>query len=235
MLTMPPIRSSSFRNRQNTIKMQSQTTEFAGCRYPTSQLLLLDRSPTATPVQTRSGSPTRADVLRHTVEEATEFMTKLNHIKKPAMSSEPVAAETHTGSKGPIALAEPDGKLVLKSVSATDGSAADSTCTKVKYLIVYFVFNLGLTLFNKAVMIAVCVCADGCFVCSLILFAAGLVEAGNMFLDIISCSCGHLARLMPSILLFSTPRLAFTSAHFNTGSPQCMEFIATDTIPNFFI
>lgn len=160
---MPPVRSSSFRNRQKTIKMQSQTTEFAGCRYPTSQLLLLDRSPTATPVQTRSGSPTRGDVLHHTVEDATEFMTKLNHIKKPTMSSEPVAAETHTGSKGPIALAELDEKLVLKSVSATDGSAAVSTSTKVKYLIVYFAFNLGLTLFNKAVMIAVCVCADVLF------------------------------------------------------------------------
>ncbi|MCJ1423815.1 UAA transporter [Sticta canariensis] len=154
MLMMPPIRSKDFRNRKDKIKMQPQTTEFAGYHYPTSQLQLLDRSPTATPVQTRSGSPTRGKVMPHTVEEAADFMSKLDDLMGPSFSSAPDGAEKRLGSTKPIAITEPDEKLVLKSVSATDGSAAISTSTKVKYLIVYFAFNLGLTLFNKAVMIA---------------------------------------------------------------------------------
>ena len=156
MLMMPPIRSKDFRNRKDKTKMQPQTTEFAGYHYPTSQLQLLDRSPTATPVQTRSGSPTRGKIMPHTVEEATDFMSKLDDLMGPSFSSAPDDAEKRLGSTKPVAITEPNEKLVLKSVSATDGSAAISTSTKVKYLIVYFAFNLGLTLFNKAVMIAVC-------------------------------------------------------------------------------
>ena len=157
---MPPIRSKDFRNRKERPKMQPQTTEFGGYHYPTSQLQLLDRSPTATPVQTRSGSPTRGKVMPHTVEEAADFMNKLDDLMGPNFSSGPDGAETRLGSSKPIELTEPDEKLVLKPVSATDGSAAISTSTKVKYLIVYFAFNLGLTLFNKAIMIAVCDSAD---------------------------------------------------------------------------
>ena len=51
-------------------------------------------------------------------------------------------------------LAETHEKQV--SVSVTDGSATVPTTTKLKYLVIYFAFNLGLTLFNKAVMIKVC-------------------------------------------------------------------------------
>lgn len=43
----------------------------------------------------------------------------------------------------------------LRSVSSTDGSEKVSTFTKARYLIVYFVFNLALTLFNKALLIEV--------------------------------------------------------------------------------
>lgn len=43
----------------------------------------------------------------------------------------------------------------LRSVSSTDGSERVSTLTKSRYLIVYFIFNLALTLFNKALLIEV--------------------------------------------------------------------------------
>lgn len=43
----------------------------------------------------------------------------------------------------------------LRSVSSTDGSERVSTFTKARYLIVYFVFNLALTLFNKVLLIEV--------------------------------------------------------------------------------
>lgn len=40
-------------------------------------------------------------------------------------------------------------------VSVADGSANIPAWTKCKYLAVYFLFNLGLTLYNKAVMVQV--------------------------------------------------------------------------------
>lgn len=43
----------------------------------------------------------------------------------------------------------------LRSVSSIDGSERVSTFTKARYLILYFVFNLALTLFNKALLIEV--------------------------------------------------------------------------------
>lgn len=135
--------------------MQPQATDFAGYHYPASQLELLDRSPTATPVHTRSASPTRGKVMPHTVKEATNFESKLNdQMGSSVVSSESITTDTPSGSNKPITFAKPDEKLGLKPVSATDGSATVSTVTKVKYLIIYFTFNLGLTLFNKAVMIA---------------------------------------------------------------------------------
>lgn len=48
-----------------------------------------------------------------------------------------------------------DAGSMLRSVSSTDGSERVSTFTKARYLIVYFVFNLALTLFNKALLIEV--------------------------------------------------------------------------------
>lgn len=43
----------------------------------------------------------------------------------------------------------------LRSVSSIDGSERVSTFIKARYLILYFVFNLALTLFNKALLIEV--------------------------------------------------------------------------------
>lgn len=43
----------------------------------------------------------------------------------------------------------------LTKVNAIDGSGSTSTASKVQILLVYFAFNLGLTLYNKAVMIKV--------------------------------------------------------------------------------
>lgn len=156
-LIMSVVRSSELRNRKNKTEESSRTMEFAGYHYPTSQLQMLDRSPTATPVHTRSGSPTRGKAMPHTVQEAEDFIGKLNDLMGPNISSEPSATEKPIGSIEPTAVSELDEKLVLKSVSATDGSATVSISTKIKYLVIYFAFNLGLTLFNKAVMIAVCV------------------------------------------------------------------------------
>ncbi|KAL8809736.1 MAG: hypothetical protein Q9223_002612 [Gallowayella weberi] len=42
----------------------------------------------------------------------------------------------------------------MAQVSAIDGSASVSATSKIQVLLVYFVFNLGLTLYNKAVMIS---------------------------------------------------------------------------------
>lgn len=119
--------------------------------------------------------------MPHTVGEATDFMNKLNDLMGPSLSLEPNAAEKPTSSNNPIAFTEPDEKVLLRSVSTTDGSATVSTSTKVKYLIIYFAFNLGLTLFNKAVMIAVCVCADPLFDLFFdFIFGRDFVEAGNV-------------------------------------------------------
>lgn len=40
-------------------------------------------------------------------------------------------------------------------VNALDGSGSTSTASKIQILLIYFAFNLGLTLYNKAVMIKV--------------------------------------------------------------------------------
>ena len=42
------------------------------------------------------------------------------------------------------------------AVSITDGSAMVPATTKMSCLVIYLFFNLGITLFNKALMIKVC-------------------------------------------------------------------------------
>lgn len=86
-------------------------------------------SPTPTPFHTRSGSLSIGAPV-HGLEQASFPMEKLEQL-----------ARTY------------DEKQV--SVSVSDGSATVPTSTKLRYLVVYFAFNLGLTLFNKAVMIQV--------------------------------------------------------------------------------
>lgn len=63
---------------------------------------------------------------------------------------------TRAGLAAPLQMIDLKGaENKLRSVSSTDGSERVSTFTKARYLIVYFVFNLALTLFNKALLIQV--------------------------------------------------------------------------------
>lgn len=95
---------------------------------------VLDCSPTPTPHHTRAGSPARGKLLAHTSEQASQNIAILHAaIKEPARVSESLKIP----------------------VSVVDGSANVSGATKVKYLIIYSVFNLGLTFYNKAIMIKV--------------------------------------------------------------------------------
>ena len=89
----------------------------------------LDMSPTATPLQTRSGSPILGMNMPHTTEQAGAIMARIKSlVQRPKESV---------------------------AVNVVDGSAIVPNTVKLQYLVVYFAFNLGLTLFNKAVMIEV--------------------------------------------------------------------------------
>lgn len=85
-------------------------------------------SPTPTPFHTRSASPALG-APSIPLETASFPMARLEEL-----------AQTHE---------------VQVPTSVTDGSATIPTATKLRYLAVYFMFNLGLTLFNKAIMIQV--------------------------------------------------------------------------------
>ena len=91
------------------------------------------------------------------------------HVPRESPTPTPYPTPTGTPSYGvpvcspepasfPIAkleeLARTHGKQVPVNIS--DGSATVPAITKLRYLAIYFAFNLGLTLFNKAVMIQVC-------------------------------------------------------------------------------
>ena len=133
----------------------------------------LDRSPTPTPYQTRTGSPDRGTMTLHSAEDASLFMTKLHDLVPEDKQAEvdqllpPTAMMPESETNCEIAVKiegsgrSHDGKMllpvaprkdVLSRVSALDGSAEVSVTTKVKLLIIYFLLNLGLTLYNKAVM-----------------------------------------------------------------------------------
>ena len=115
--------------RNSNAEMPKFTTEISG-----SSLQFYDTSPTATPAQTRSGSPMRGTPIPHTADQTIKFMDDLRLI----------AASKNTSKKSAMA---PVGEI--------DGSVNVSTATKMKYLMVYFLLNLALTLYNKAVMIQV--------------------------------------------------------------------------------
>ena len=93
----------------------------------------MSESPTATPFQTRSGSPIHDMNVNHTPAEGDAAMAGMWSIVKSRQSRQSYQI----------------------NVSSVDGSAAVPTTTKIYYLTIYFAFNLGLTLFNKAVMIQV--------------------------------------------------------------------------------
>ena len=128
--------SSQLRRRTSVAKMPQSTNEFSGI-----ELQHCDRSPTATPAQTRSGSPMRGTPMPHTVIEAVRFM---NDLHETAEKDAPEKLFTVTPGKA------------MASVGQLDGSEGVSKATKMKFLAVYFFFNLSLTLYNKAVMIQVC-------------------------------------------------------------------------------
>ena len=100
-----------------------------------SQTQSVEHSPTATPHHTRAGTPVHGKLLDRSGREATETMAALNALIEP---SHELPEETK-----------------LMRVSLVDGSAHISVATKLNFLVVYFIFNLGLTLYNKAVMIQV--------------------------------------------------------------------------------
>lgn len=127
--------SSQFRRRTSVDKMPQSTNEFSGI-----ELQHCDRSPTATPAQTRSGSPMRRTLMPHTATETLRFMSDLHAV---------------AGKNAPKKLFTVTLGKAMASVGQLDGSEGVSTATKMKFLAIYFFFNLGLTLYNKAVMIQV--------------------------------------------------------------------------------
>ncbi|KAL8703870.1 MAG: hypothetical protein Q9201_002959 [Fulgogasparrea decipioides] len=56
-------------------------------------------------------------------------------------------------SKVTTLVTTPKNMECLTKVHAIDGSSGTSTASKIQILLIYFAFNLGLTLYNKAVMI----------------------------------------------------------------------------------
>lgn len=103
----------------------------------------LDCSPTPTPYHTRAGSPVRGISTPHTAEQAKETMEAINAL----MPEDSEVTDARDASK-------PE-KAELISVSIVDGSANVSAASKIVHLSIYFTFNLGLTLFNKAIMVQV--------------------------------------------------------------------------------
>jgi hypothetical protein len=113
-----------------SLKMAAVHNSFSPC-----QTQSVEHSPTATPHHTRAGSPVRGMSLNHTQKEATETIAALN------------ALIVSSGG-----LTE---KKKMLRVGFVDGSSNVSFTTKLKFLMIYFIFNLGLTLYNKAIMIQV--------------------------------------------------------------------------------
>lgn len=103
--------------------------------FPPSQTQSVEHSPTATPHHTRAGSPIHGKLLDRSGRETNETLVALNALIEPCGAKH---EETKT-----------------TRVSLVDGSARVSFATKLNFLMVYFLFNLGLTFYNKAVMIQV--------------------------------------------------------------------------------
>ena len=104
--------------------------------FPPFHTQSVEHSPTATPHHTRAGTPIHGRLLDRSGTETKETMAALNALMKPSYGT---SEETK-----------------LTRVSMVDGSADVSIATKLNFLMVYLIFNLGLTLYNKAVMIQVC-------------------------------------------------------------------------------
>ncbi|KAL2041542.1 hypothetical protein N7G274_005924 [Stereocaulon virgatum] len=107
-----------------------------------TELQALNESPNPTPHHTRASSLERvtATVRPHTQDEAREVMANLHRLSEE---------EVHQ-VEGNSSHSEAEDGSVL--VSVVDGSYTVSTSTKVNHLVQYFIANLALTLFNKALM-----------------------------------------------------------------------------------
>lgn len=168
-----------------------------GVNMSVQDLHELDCSPTQTPAQTRSVSPTRGSNMPHTHREAAAFISRLNDMVTTEEAShgpgtgERVEAESEkdkalpTGQSLIAATTNSDKNSLtngidakkaatessfsspvptrldgLVKVNAIDGSGSVSFRSKIQILLIYFLFNLGLTLYNKAVMIMVSICLN---------------------------------------------------------------------------
>lgn len=103
--------------------------------FPQSQAQSVEQSPTATPHHTRAGTPIHEQLLDSSDSETNETMAALNALMKPSHG-------------------KPE-EMKMTRVSLVDGSADVSVATKLNFLAVYLIFNLGLILYNKAIMIQV--------------------------------------------------------------------------------
>ena len=115
---------------------------------------LIDRSPTATPFETRSGSPARGNRMPHTLQEAEVAVERLHAFLSGEVISPAAAMELAIPDQQSASI-KPKEVYMMETVGAADGSISVSVITKIKLLMVYFAINLGLTLFNKAIMIKV--------------------------------------------------------------------------------
>ena len=103
----------------------------------------------------------RVTTIPHTTAQTSQFMNSLRFLaSKNALS-----------------------KSTMVSVGEIDGSANVSTITKTYYLIVYFLLNLALTLYNKAVMIQVCLDIVGQGWSSIMILAKSAVVSIPVSLD----------------------------------------------------
>lgn len=133
---MPANRLTKLRERRSLEKMSPQMSLQMSAlhgSFPPSQTQSVEHSPTATPHHTRAGTPVHEKLLDRSGSETDETMAALNALIKPS-GDNPQEAK-------------------MSRVSLADGSADVSFATKLNFLLAYLVFNLGLTLYNKAVMI----------------------------------------------------------------------------------
>ena len=123
--------------------------------------------------------------MPHSSREAAEFVSKLNDITEVREADDAFSfrvdpkirtkedpyflasnetttnngtpnKQSYGGRRDPTDLIAEDEELDgMAQVSTIDGSASVTVASKVQVLLVYFAFNLGLTLYNKAVMIKV--------------------------------------------------------------------------------
>lgn len=134
--------SKEIRKRKLYIRMPSQTMEF-----PPNLLHHLDRSPTATPLCTRSASPIRGEIMPHTIAAADTTMAKLRSLMEAEQGTATASVKEHVEMSSSV-----DKVHNVTPVNIVDGSVNVSNLTKAGQLTIYLIFNLALTLCNKGAM-----------------------------------------------------------------------------------